>query len=89
MLRLITIIYYETTHSTMANTEQNQRIRLRDGQTRVIVKYTSFLEGRSLPDRLEWIIMDYQRMKTQREDQREDKEWGYEDLNPIVRELVV
>ena len=73
----------------MATKELNRKIRLRDGQTEVILKYTSFLEGRNLPDRLDWIIMDYQRMKSHEDHRREDKEWGYEDLNPIVGELVV
>ena len=57
----------------MGGKELNRKIRLRDGQTEVIFKYTSFLEGRSLPDRLEWIMMDYQRTKEAKETRDDDR----------------
>lgn len=40
----------------------NPRLRLRDGQEDMIKRYTEFLEGRDLPDRLDFLLMDYARL---------------------------
>lgn len=41
----------------------NPRLRLRDGQEEMIMRYTAFLKNRELADRLDFILMDYARIR--------------------------
>lgn len=47
-------------------------VRLREAQQRIVEQSTDFLDDRPWNDRLDWVLMDYQRMKVEQTRPRRD-----------------